>query len=637
MNARACLLNPLVATLPHLPWLLAPYVDESLASFTGRHCAYNALHNPLVVINDAGLLLTRGYGYLPRASGDLSELATILGIDRQWVEAHRHGSVTGRHGGSGAIVDFHGATLRRAHMNYSIRRIAPSLVQKTPYHREIWHVHTLAACAETGEMLVERCQADGCDKELVWNEVRGIGHCSNAACPGDLHQLRAVRIADDQLGAFRAAAALIHPDPAHHETAMAALPDRLQGENRGDLFELAWLLGCLDLPEGAELALYPSSASATVRVRALCVGAQRLATWPASLRSTLRAGAQGDETGATVQRMVKVIQTVVRRPKTYGHAVKLIENELEGIRGNRYPSVVARELNLLTATEFAQAAGLKSSQLASAQRSGSLPRLLLSEGGRDIALFKPGDADTVRVRLKTRMSAQRFAYETGLGIDAVELLVVTGVLKEVRDPIIQALWNEQHLDPEVAASFRAHLEGAVLSEPIPEVATRLCDLLCECPPGEKPWPAIVSAVLSGRLALFLGRTRNLDVRGCFVDADGAKLVRGLAALENVPDRRSVWLSDPDARERLSVSSTCLRAMSAAGKLATSGDYSGQTYIRAEVDAIAQQLVSQRELQAKLGVTRRELNRILRQAGLGVDDCRFLPRLQARTKLGLMTI
>ena len=385
------------------------------------------------------------------------------------------------------------------------------------------------------------------------------------------------------------------------------------------------------------LALDPTSGKPTERCEIIAQGAERLASWPISLQEVLRDAAKADETGGAVQRMVEVIRAIVRRPKTYGRAAVLIDKELQGICTNRFSTILARQLDLLTGTEFAQVAGLKNSQMATVQRSRHLARMLFSEGGRDIALFKPSDADDVRYRLKSRLSAQHFASDTGLGIDAVEFLVGDGLLEEVHDPIVQTLWPDQHLDPGVALEFRTKLEAAIARDEARDFPVPLFMIMHACPAGEKPWIAIIRSVLSGRVTLYANGRGKINFRECLVDAAGRKTIGKLLAPHSAPKTRSAWLSDADARERLSTTSHRLRALSSAGRLTTSGKFSGQTYARNEIDDFAAEHVGPNELQAKLRVTTRELNHILRRAGLHADVQGFVPRDATREALDLSTL
>lgn len=138
-------------------------------------------------------------------------------------------------------------------------------------------------------------------------------------------------------------------------------------------------------------------------------------------------------------------------------------------------------------------------------------------------------------------------------------------------------------------------------------------------PSEKPWPAIIEAVLAGRIGLYRAGRKGLDVRSCLISRPDMRTLHALRVLSAEPGTRSEWLSEADARERLSTTGQRMRSLVEAKRLSTSGSYAGLTYRRSEVDAIAVAWVSTPELRIKLDQCRRDLSTTLRAAGLIVDE------------------
>lgn len=276
--------------------------------------------------------------------------------------------------------------------------------------------------------------------------------------------------------------------------------------------------------------------------------------------------------------------------------------------------------------------------MATLQRSTHLLRLLFSEGGRDIALFSPSDASDIRRRIDDRLPAQVFGSGIGLGIDAVELLLDEKVLLLADDPIIQLLWAEPHLDSLVAADLRERITSRLRQDEAPDNAIKLSAALYGCAAGDKPWPTIIEAVLAGRLSLYRGDGKRLNVRSCLISPQDVRKVHALRVMELCRGTCSEWLSEADASERLSTSGRRLRSLSKANRLSTSGSFSGLTYRRSEINAIAGRWVSTLELQAKLDQSRqRDLSSTLRAVGLAADEHGLVPRNAAREALGLILI
>ncbi len=636
MNILATVFGGSTPLLPHVTWPVVPYDDESLAGFVARTCANNGLRNPSVLIADAGIRLTKGFGRLARTSRDLSALGTLLAVDPSWVENRRHPMPDARRGARGQWVEFHGAILRRAHLFYSSPRVAPSAILEGRYHREIWHVYTLAACGKTGELVVDSCEHPGCGKFLSWVGTEGVGSCSDPYCKGTIANASCKTIAEADRSGFALAAAIIDPCDVTHSTALAMLPTCLREENRGHLFELAWLLGCLDQPGGLDAIILPSKVSGSARNKVLARGADRLLAWPNCLTSILQDCVEGNNPDTSVARVVGVVQAIVRKPTTFGRAAALLSSVLKGISTNAFSAVVGRQLGLLTATEFSRAAGLKTSKMAVIQRSPYLPRVLFSEGGRDLALFSPDDATDVRRRIRDRLTAQVFGSAIGLGIDAVELLIAEETLSLADDPIIQALWPEPHLDRAIASRLRDEITQEIRPVPAPIGSIRLSAALHGCSAGDKPWPAIVQALLAGQLSLYSDTGKQLNIRSCLISPQDVRKLRALRLLRACPDNRSAWLREADAKERLSITGQRLRLLTAAGELCSSGCFSGLTYRRTEVNAIAAKWISTLELQAKLGLDRRrDLSKILAASGLVPNQHGLVPRPAARERLGFL--
>ncbi len=619
--------------LPHVTWPLVPEADESLVGFVARTCHHNGLWNAKPLMDDVGLRVSRGIGHLPRVAADLTGLATVLAVDVEWVEERRQGSARS----PSARVNFHGAALRREHLDCSNVAAAPQFLQQHGYHRDEWLVSTLAACSISGEWLVQHCQQPGCRAPLRWLGPKGICRCADPDCRDANATGSSLLVPECARPGLTLAAGLVHPLEKERAASLAALPPSLRSEDRGDVFELAWVLGCLEEPDGLKAITSPKLLEPTRRGETLARGASLLTDWPASLTNILHENARVDDPGQALMRVVKTIQAVIRKPTTFGRVSSLLSDELDGISSPAFPSVLARQLDLLTGRQFAEQVGLKTSKMAMVQRANLLPRIILSEGERDLALFRPNDANDVQVRIKDRVSAQAFASSTGIGLDAVELLVSQGSLQRADDPLIQAVWPELHLDPTCAAAWREKIESILQVEPAPEGSSELFAVLRGCLPGEKPWPSLLRKLLNGDLRLFPTEDGSLNVRRCLISPEDAQKVIALPVPSPPMFNRSEWLCEADAMERLSTTGQRLRALVEAEILSISGAYHGRTYLRSEIDSIVAVSVSTLEVGAKLGLSHQQTRITLWEAGLVPDDFKFLPREVVRQALNLTTV
>lgn len=631
MNVLPASLRGSVAPLDHVTWPITPYQDESLPGYVARTCHHNGLWSTKTLTEDAGIRSSKGVGHLPRLSSGLGSLPTLLAVEETWLETRRH------LGDRGQRVNFHGAALRRVHFDYSTVSVVPTAMHERGYHREIWLISTISACSNTGELLASSCPHADCGQPINWLNSKGVAQCANQACDTWSLGCPVESVPDETRAGLALASNLVAPSAAANATAVVALPVALQKENRGDLFDLGWVLGCLDNDDGPRAVMSPKYLSALERAKTLARGAIRMTTWPDCLINLFGDCARQKEPGKAIMHSLKTIQTVVRKRATFGRVASILDEELPGITTGAFSAVIGKRIGLLTATEFSRVACLKTSQMAEVQRAGFFPRILLSGGERDIALFSPNDAQDTRNRVKGRVAAQSFASMTGLGIDAIEMLVADRRLHVHDDALVQLLWPEAHLEPSTANALRESLCAVISHDAPPPGAVELSVALRGCATGEKPWPAIVNAVLARKIRLYYKGGRALDVRGCLVSPMDAKKIQGLRVSGRPDNVRSEWLCEADAREKLAVTGACLRALVDHGKLSSSGAFSGMTYLRCELDAHCAEYVSSLELRAKLGLGRRDLNATLQAVGLQADAHGFVHRGEARAKLGLSSV
>lgn len=628
------------AVLPHVTWPCEPIegiARESLVGLLFRTADWNAIRKPSVLLTDAGLPPHQRVGSIARTSAPLSDLATVMAVPEDWVAGRRHAHVGTSEPRSVARIDFGGAALREAHLDYRTRRYSPSALRESSHHREIWHVATIPLCIESGELLQDVCPDEACARPLVWTRTRGMSRCSHPSCNARLDGSAGTPVDPRHAPAAIACAALVHGSPGIHGPAIAALPEALRHENRGDLFELAWILGCLDDPDCASVVATPTALDPERRCAALARGHERLLAWPRCVEEMLRNGMGSDAEAASTPSVVKAIRRVIAREATFGRAAALLKQVLDGATGPAMMTAVGRIMGMVTTRGLSELAGIERSDIRRLRHAGLIEHVAFRDGQRTSALYHPDVGIRIREGNRRRIDARAAATRLGMSVDGIYDLVSAGLLEREDDPIIRFLWPHPHVTPDSMAALVERLERCIPIEEPDGGRITLRMGLRACAGPDKPWSATVGSILAGDLEMTRRRGGRLDVRDCLMLP--SSIVR-LAKLRMVrPDPtlgdRPEWISDADAWDRLGCGSLGLRHLVRSEQLSSSGRHDGATFLRSDVDALQARLVHTCELRARLGLFRQGLvEKLLASEGLVPDRGGFLDRTATCRALGL---
>lgn len=619
--------------LPHVTWPVEPIPGESVAGHLVRSASHNAISRPSVLTVDAGLPPHQRIGSIAASSHSLSGLATMLAVDPEWLDRNRHPVLTTTRGGSAKTVIFHGATIRRAHLEENTRLFSPAALRESAHHREAWHIASLPLDLPTWTVLSEVCPHEGCGRSPGWSRTKGLAvceHCLKPLTDADVHE-----VLEEEKQWVAIAAGVLSQDAAERQAALAQLPASLQGWDRGDIHELAWLLGVAGDRDFETASVEPGTIPPLRRLSAMARGYRLLSGWPASFKTMVESAIETDAVGTTIATLVSHLRRVMKRSSTFGRAAHALSNALGAFHTNSFATTIANSIGHYTTRGFGAATGLSRSDVRSLRRAGLIQVVVLRDLSRTMALYPPGEVEAVRASAGGRRSVRECARRLGIGADAVRSLVASGHLRRADDAITLHLHDDMHIDAASLDSLAMMLEGRLLT-PASCITVTLRVALRRLPGTDKPWVALITAILEGRLTLHRNATASLSLRDCRIARRHLRRLEGLPSSSSAAIVGSPWISDHDSWERLNCGMRNLRHLVRNDLLESSGRVDGQTFLRTDVDRLANELICMPEIKARVADGRSVMwiDERLAGHGLAPDAGGFLPRAEAELAVGL---
>ena len=601
-----------VAMLETVCWPVDPFDEERISSLVVRSGDHNAIRRTCKLLVDAGLPIHQRCGSLAISSHPLNGLAIRLAVDGEWLNARRHSVLQPGNGVSG-VIDFHGAALRWAHLNYKVRPWAADALAASAYVRERWVISTLPLDLSTFELISTRCPQRACGKSLGWTYTRGIDICEH--CGTSLSASESVLVPEELRAALKRASDLLHPDCRVNQAAAQTLPPALRDVNRGDVFELAWLLGCVATNVDPSSVVQPQELDPMTRLRAVALGFDLLDAWPKSTFEIIRSEVDNDR-GDVILGMWLGYKKILRKKGTFGAAGRLLAEAVDTLTSNAGMTALADGVGYMTAMQFSDAAGIQRSDLVKLRDAELLDAVVVRKTReRSYTLYPKTVAAELRSKLLARLTLRDAAIRLGVSVDGIETLIAAGELEAEDDRILKILFVERHVTPRSVDRLYHRLDRQLL--PAAEAPRRvLARALHAIPQSRKPWLTIVRAVLKGELKLHHGGEQQL-LRSSKVPDTSLPAVRAMRSVQ-IPgeDLTPSLINEEDARERLNCSWRQLRTLMRDGTLQSSGKFNGQTFRTSQVDEIAQTRISASEAsQRAMALSPRCVTALLHKGGL----------------------
>lgn len=527
-----------------------PLAGESLASFVVRTSNNNVL-SWRTLLNSTGC----GVGELSAMatrSDDLSQFAAVVGADANAMKAMQYQSV--KRDGQPAAIVFFGAELR-ASLRTASRRIAPASMLFSAHHRALWEIQPLSFCAESWTMLTPECPNPKCGSRLDWSYRPRVGSCSTCEMAFVEHETAKVPMElRDDLGLL---SGLIDPTPERRGAALAAVDPKLQGTNRGHLFELA--LACSIIIGFGASKGDPCDHSPTADLATLAAGAAMLRHWPSTIRNLVLSAQPGTPNAAIQSRFRNAVWSS-STPEVVKSLLHLACPELVTLTTS-YPALVAqvrRSKERMTAGEFAYAAHIKRKDVSHLVHKGLLDGIDVGGHSRRHRWYEPEDAADIRRQLDDAAGIRRITSETGLNLPAIEQLVERRIFVRSNSAYVAALREGLHIETDGLSRFYDAMKSLPLATGEGWVCIR--DAVKRIGVHEKPIRAIIAAGLKDEILLAYvpgaakGKAAGLMVRDMQIQhwLDRWEIQMAKASDMAIAPWESPYLSHKEAMEHLQV-------------------------------------------------------------------------------------
>jgi hypothetical protein len=571
---------------------------ESFNGGVARFAASNWHERMIEVTSAAGL----EFGHRPSASAvgidRLAALADFMGVDVAELSARarpHHGESTG---GGGHRV-FNGIILPTALVEGSIRRYAPASLRLPDgdHHRALWDLRLLPACAETGQILLDRCQSTICEGGRVgWVVTSGITHCEH--CMADLRDSEGPYIAPDLLAAIQPVAAVFSAAMRH--AALACLPTRLalgEGQLAADL--LVALMPVVDPTlrndmQRLHIVDPVRVCEATAQAWNLMEG------WPNRFLDLVRNRTEGrgkrhdDGNLGRTSHFLRKLDT--SGSPALGAVIAEIRDTLD-LDGPAGAGIAARTYRIKDA---ASVVSVGTQQLAELRRGKALSTVIALRAGRCELLFDRAEIVALKDEISLRMGFDRASSLLGIPHDGVAQLVELRVLELLDHPFHLARYGvhqtTQTSFTQLTADLLAHQSSLPGGEDI-----RITQAMKAVGGRFKPWGPAFEALLASKIAFTVDDAEGPFVHRIRVAAKNSAFIAALVFTPATPPRLvpSAMMSKDDAADVLNIGSRQANVLFS--DVPTKKGCREKTLVVDDVLAMASRSISSSELAARRGV------------------------------------
>lgn len=606
-----------------------PLPDESLLGLLARAAGRNGFTSLTKVLRLADI----GTGTpenLPNIdAGTAERLAFLLKVPVAEVTARTHPRVV-RADARGDFIDFFGVPLRARYREKSRRRVSPRALAVSPHHRAIHDLRPFSFCPETWETLIDACPV--CRKPLRWLRAKGVAFCEHCVSADDepLVDLRdfpqpLVQVGD--AAALRFVTDLVHPDPGLRAKALANADPRLAGFGPGDLFELVvrLALAVATPPEAHYMELRRLKERGDFAVLApdlLARAGRAVMDWStgfAALADAMRSQADARPSHFGVIKELGPLRLVARQR---GLPAGLRSCVAEAVRADMERTAAAppaprrralrHRTDLIDSATAAKRLGVKGGLMGRLARHADVA-VVRTAGRRALVLFEAEQIEAIRAVRRDMVDAPAAARLTGLPVRALAALAEAGMVERAEGPVLALVSGRTHyrlggLHDLLRAAGQACRAGEDGGD-----WRRLDAALRQLPPGEKPWVALVRALLDGPLPACAGDGEDGLFARLRVPPDRLTELVGTAGAAAGGDGE--MLSYREAAAVIGLSVPTVTWLVAAGLLPTTGEHD-RRLTRAALLRFNAEYVPTREVARRLGIHPSRVRGVL--SGQGIE-------------------
>lgn len=572
---------------------LSPVREETLLGFLIRNVEHNLLPGPSPILDELDVYLGLKSDCLGHLAGKLPLLAEIFGRPLQEISLLWGGEPL-----SGGRRRLGGVWLRPSMVSSSRRRL-PATFAPGSADRAIWMVRNLGFCRDSWEFLVDRCPRPWCGHPLTWNSAKSLDRCG--FCGASIGEAKRQIVPARERAALKWLTDLFSEDEEEVERSLQKIPPTFELENATDAYEL---INALVKPMRAICGSKQNGAKATTAQ--LSKACEFVLDFPRSywdleqLNEEVRRDFRHRIELVTKYTAQAVVQNELQRLLHYGRARS----------HSRYAP--SKEPEWLSLGMAARRLSVQKTDVRSLIDRGFLQAR--NGGGGDIrrhSAILRSDVTDLNRRVRERLSWRQFCSESGLPQIALEQLLACGSLRAADDPVVAELFGDRQLERSSAESLLA-LCGTPLLEEGESDWLPLSRVMQGVGGREKPWARVIQAGLTGDLPGGFRRERKGRELVHFTvhPITASRLIMGGPSAVTPfnfqdGDFGVHWRPDLSPGEtELHLNCTAQDiAWLRSRKLLVPINARGQPtrYARLNVEALGRQLVTSREIAARLGL------------------------------------
>ena len=601
-------------TIPRVRFAVDFQDDESIPGMIVRASANHVLHRVGLVFAAAQVNCPYpGHAQLlPRI--DLDRLAIAIRADPERMAANAGERINSTNfGATHQRARFGDLMLLRAHLELARRRIGPVSLRSDDYHRLAWLSKILPYCPQSLERLVDTCSH--CTTVLGWTKTWGIGVCES--CEDTVLPSAEPSLPRDMADHYRLFAALASPINGERAAARSSLPERLQGLSYATLVRLACRIGliCRDNPivkctQHDLDELTPEKLASVVTT-----GAAMLADWPISFERLVHARANNLRDDREGFQHWRILLRRISVAKSEGEEQSaLILEVLPDLKGSFERSFAGSRRYYLP-NEAARVLGVPHYAVLRAVDAGAIKTTCLPGITRRRMQLDAEQVDDIGEMVRSVPAIHALPGKLGVPLYGVEQLIDARLIHRECHPGVLAVRDWVCIQKQSLDDLVAGLDGAMQVSAIPGDTTSIRAASRRIGGREKPWAAIIEAILTGRLPNWSG-DGSFNVHKVFVrPADMAQFDGIVFTPSGSAFPFSKLISQEDVGELLNIAPKYLPAVQ---------EYFGLQFVevgraecanKATVLGIAMQMASSAEIGQQMGVHSRTASTAMRKRAI----------------------
>jgi hypothetical protein len=487
-----------VRAIPRVRFAVEFEDDESIPGMMVRAATEHVLRQVGLIYDAAGVdCAYPGHAQLlPRA--DLERIAAVIRADPDRLAANAGERVhSSNFGATHQRARFGDLTLIRSHLELYRRRIGPVSLRTSAHHRVAWLNGLLPYCPQSLERLVDTC--GHCSEPLGWLWTWGVEVCE--WCERPVPASTEPPLPAEMAPHYQLFASLMSPVEAERAAARASLPARLRGVGYATLIRLACRTGliCRDEPITRCTQHELDELEPTTLASVVTTGAALLVDWPASFERFVHARADALRDDREGYHLWRTLLRRISNRKSEGEEQSTLVLEVLPDLQNSFERSFAGGSRYYLPNEVARIWGVDHLETLRAVDAGAVKVTHLPGITRRRMQFDAVQVEAIGRLLRSTPAINTLPGKLDMPNYGVEQLVDARLLRRERHPAVLAIRPWICVQSRSLDLLLARLARAVRSGTPPKDAVPLLAASRRIGGREKPWAAIVAAILTGKL------------------------------------------------------------------------------------------------------------------------------------------